>query len=139
MIQNIFMLCDFVLVLVTSLPRDRLSQVTRRGMLTNTKSHMKIHTANHTEDHQVGYERKMQLNKRPSGGTAVGRGIQREQIKTEEMKRRKESNIVRIPYFITYFPFIFLCHYSDVTSMSSTSLLIDFTSSFTCRCIFIRF
>ncbi|XP_034459066.1 ciliogenesis and planar polarity effector 1 [Hippoglossus hippoglossus] len=81
---------------VTSLPRDRLSQVTRRGMVTDTKSHMKRHTANQIEDHQVGYERKMQFNKRPSGGTAFGRGIQREQMKTEdeEMKRREESNTV---------------------------------------------
>ncbi|XP_062269256.1 ciliogenesis and planar polarity effector 1 [Platichthys flesus] len=81
---------------VTSLPRDRLSQVTRRGMLTNTKSHMKIDKANQIEDHQTGYERKKQLNKRPPGGTAVGRGIQWEQTKTEdeEMERREESNTV---------------------------------------------
>ncbi|CAB1447747.1 unnamed protein product [Pleuronectes platessa] len=81
---------------VTSLPRDRLSQVTRRGMLTDTKSHMKMNMANQIEDHQAGYERKKQLNKRPPGGTAVGRGIQWEQTKTEdeEMERREESNTV---------------------------------------------
>ncbi|XP_060931057.1 ciliogenesis and planar polarity effector 1 [Limanda limanda] len=79
---------------VTSLPRDRLSQVTRRGMLSDSRSHTTIQTANPIEDHQVGYERTMQLNKRPPGGTSVGRGNRREQTKTEdeEMKRREESN-----------------------------------------------
>ncbi|XP_059214508.1 ciliogenesis and planar polarity effector 1 [Centropristis striata] len=52
---------------VTSLPGDRLSQVTRRGMLTRThKSH------------------KTEPNKGPSRGAAAGRGILREQTRMEE-------------------------------------------------------
>ncbi|CAK6959484.1 ciliogenesis and planar polarity effector 1 [Scomber scombrus] len=69
---------------VTSLPKDRLSQVTRRGMLANTKSHSKLHTASQGEQLQ----RKMGLNKSPTGGTAVGRGIQREQTRMEEREER---------------------------------------------------
>ncbi|XP_040012827.1 ciliogenesis and planar polarity effector 1 [Xiphias gladius] len=74
----------------TSLPRDRLSQVTRRGMLTDTKSKTKLLTTSQSEERQVGYQRKTWLSKRPSGGTAVGRGIQREQRKTED---REEVNL----------------------------------------------
>ncbi|XP_040914910.1 ciliogenesis and planar polarity effector 1 [Toxotes jaculatrix] len=75
---------------VSSLPRDRLSQVTRRGMLTDTKSHTKLIRANQSDEQHVGYQRKMQLNKSPSGGTAVRRGVQREQTKTED---REEVNL----------------------------------------------
>ncbi|XP_062290536.1 ciliogenesis and planar polarity effector 1 [Scomber scombrus] len=74
---------------VTSLPKDRLSQVTRRGMLANTKSHSKLHTASQGEQLQ----RKMGLNKSPTGGTAVGRGIQREQTKMEEREERDAVNL----------------------------------------------
>lgn len=98
-------------VLVTSLPRDRLSQVTRRGMLTDTQSHTKLHTASQSEERHVGYQRKTGLNKGPSRGTAVGRGILREQTRMEEREEvnfweptsqlnrvlgQEESNIVRI-------------------------------------------
>ncbi|XP_047185530.1 ciliogenesis and planar polarity effector 1 isoform X1 [Scophthalmus maximus] len=69
---------------VTSLPRDRLSQVTRRGMLTYTKSNNKLHPTSQSEDRRVGYQRRMPLNKRPLGVTSVGRGIQREQTKRED-------------------------------------------------------
>ncbi|GAA6217096.1 uncharacterized protein C5orf42 homolog [Lates japonicus] len=70
---------------VTSLPMDRLSQVTRRGMLTDTKSHTKLLRAGRNEEQHVGLQRKTQSTKSPSGGT----GIQREQTKTED---RKEVN-----------------------------------------------
>lgn len=91
---------------VTSLPRDRLSQVTRRGMLTDTKSHSKLHTASQGEERQ----RKM-----ASGGTAVGRGIQREQTRMEEKEEKdavnlweasseSKFNIVRMSLFIHNLP-----------------------------------
>ncbi|XP_019938136.2 ciliogenesis and planar polarity effector 1 [Paralichthys olivaceus] len=80
---------------VTSLPGDRLSQVTRRGMLTDTKSHTR---------NIVGYQRKIQLNKRPSGGTLLERGIQRDQTEdgeegtlcepTSELKRRETNTVL---------------------------------------------
>ncbi|XP_037341338.2 ciliogenesis and planar polarity effector 1 [Pungitius pungitius] len=62
---------------VTSLPRDRLSQVTRRGMLTHTKSHTKLHTASQREE-------------RPSGWTVGQRGILREHARMQE---RGEENL----------------------------------------------
>ncbi|XP_044029035.1 ciliogenesis and planar polarity effector 1 isoform X2 [Siniperca chuatsi] len=76
---------------VTSLPRDRLSQVTRRGMLTDAKSHTKLHTSSQSEERHVGYQRKTGLNKSASRETtAVGRGILREQTRIEE---REEVNL----------------------------------------------
>ncbi|XP_054468861.1 ciliogenesis and planar polarity effector 1 [Anoplopoma fimbria] len=74
---------------VTSLPGDRLSHVTRRGMLTYTKSHTELHTASQREERHVGHQRETGLNKGPSRGTAVGRGILREQARVEE---REEVN-----------------------------------------------
>ncbi|KAF7666285.1 hypothetical protein LDENG_00114050 [Lucifuga dentata] len=62
---------------VTVLPRDRLSQVTRRGMLTDVKSHAKSHAT--SQDQQ----RKM-MNKFPSGGSSVGSQVQREQRRIGE-------------------------------------------------------
>lgn len=103
-------------MLVTSLPRDRLSQVTRRGMLTDTKNHAKLHAASQSEERHVG-QRKTGLNKGPSRGTAVGRGILREQMRMEEREEvniweptselnrllgPEENNIVRITLFTTY-------------------------------------
>ncbi|KAG7224027.1 hypothetical protein INR49_015284 [Caranx melampygus] len=63
---------------VTSLPRDRLSQVTRRGMITETKSHTKLGRDSQSEEQQ----RKTWMNKSPSGWTE--RGSQREKMKTED-------------------------------------------------------
>eukprot|EP00064_Thunnus_orientalis_P007705 superscaffoldBa00000871_g7727 len=75
---------------VTFLPKDRLSQVTRRGMLSDTKSHSKPHTASQGEE----WQRKMGLNKSPSGGTFVLReGIQREQTRMEEKEERDAENL----------------------------------------------
>lgn len=117
MILNSLNLCHVNFVLVTSLPRDRLSQVTRRGMLTDTKSHTKPHTASQSEERHVGHQRKTELNRSPTRGTAVGRGILREQTRMEGREEvnlweptselnsllgPEESNIVRISFFITY-------------------------------------
>ncbi|KAM7392880.1 hypothetical protein PAMA_007814 [Pampus argenteus] len=74
---------------VTSLPRDRLSQVTRRGMLTDTKSHSKVHTASQGEEQP----RRMGLNKSPSGRTSVGRGIHGEQTRLQETEERDVANL----------------------------------------------
>ncbi|XP_045922847.1 ciliogenesis and planar polarity effector 1 isoform X1 [Micropterus dolomieu] len=77
---------------VTSLPRDRLSQVTRRGMLTDAKGHTKLHTASQSEEQHVGYQKKTGVNKSLSRGTtAVGRGILSEQ--TRMMEEREEVNL----------------------------------------------
>ncbi|XP_037609215.1 ciliogenesis and planar polarity effector 1 isoform X4 [Sebastes umbrosus] len=72
---------------VTSLPRDRLSQLTRRGMLTYTKSHAKLHTAGQSEERHVGHHRKTG----PGRGAAVERGMPREQTRVEE---REEVNLL---------------------------------------------
>lgn len=105
---------------VTSLPGDRLSQVTRRGMLSNTKSHSKLHAASLDEE----WQRKMCLKKSPSGGTVLGRASQREQTRMEEKEERdacinpwetssemfrllgpeeSKSNIVRMEFFLHMF------------------------------------
>nr|XP_020474269.1 protein JBTS17 isoform X2 [Monopterus albus] len=75
---------------VTSLPRDRLSQVTRRGMLTDTKSHSKLHTSSQSEERLVGYQRRIGLNKSSLGATAAGRENHMVQTK---MKEREEVNL----------------------------------------------
>ncbi|XP_032394686.1 ciliogenesis and planar polarity effector 1 isoform X3 [Etheostoma spectabile] len=75
---------------VTSLPRDRMSQVTRRGMLSHTKRHTKQHTASQSEEGRLGHQRKTGPNKGPLRGTAVGRGILKEQTRMEE---REEVNL----------------------------------------------
>ncbi|KAM4527651.1 ciliogenesis and planar polarity effector 1 isoform 2-T2 [Odontesthes bonariensis] len=78
---------------VSFLPGDRLSQVTRRGMLGNTKGW------------HVGYQRKAGSKSSFSGGAAAGRGILREQTRaTEEdlvdsslsngLRGHAESNLV---------------------------------------------
>ncbi|CAJ1070587.1 ciliogenesis and planar polarity effector 1 isoform X1 [Xyrichtys novacula] len=59
----------------TSLPRDRLSQVTRRGMISNTKSQSKQQTSGQNKDQHVG--RQTGLNRGPPGGTDARRGILR--------------------------------------------------------------
>ncbi|XP_033503413.2 ciliogenesis and planar polarity effector 1 isoform X1 [Epinephelus lanceolatus] len=75
---------------VTSLPRDRLSQLTRRGMLTHTKSHTKQQTASQSEERRVGHQRKTGPNRGLSPGTTAGRGILRDQTRMEE---REEGNL----------------------------------------------
>lgn len=77
-------------MLVTSLPRDRLSQVTRRGMLAHTKSHTKLHTASQSEERHVGRQRETGGNKGPSGWTVAQRGILREHARMQE---REEVNL----------------------------------------------
>ncbi|XP_034047925.1 ciliogenesis and planar polarity effector 1 isoform X2 [Thalassophryne amazonica] len=64
---------------VTFLPSDRLSQMTRRGMLTDTKSHAKMHTVSPEQLQQGARQRNTGLNNIPSGGTV----IRTERIKTE--------------------------------------------------------
>lgn len=71
-------------VLVTALPRDRLSQVTRRGMLTYTKSSTTLTTAGQREE-----QRETGLNQGSSRETVIGRGMLRDQARMEE---REEVN-----------------------------------------------
>ncbi|XP_028274109.1 ciliogenesis and planar polarity effector 1 isoform X3 [Parambassis ranga] len=73
---------------VTFLPGDRLSQVTRRGMLTDVKSKTKHHMVIHSEERHV--ENKRKTEKELDGGfpgrTAAGRGIRTEQARVEKRK-----------------------------------------------------
>ena len=87
------------------LPGDRLSQVTRRGMLSDTKG----------EGWHVGYQTKTGLKSKGfSGGATVGRGILREQTRVAEgdlvdsslsnrLQGHGESNLVRIQFLIIHF------------------------------------
>ncbi|XP_029372415.1 ciliogenesis and planar polarity effector 1 isoform X2 [Echeneis naucrates] len=62
---------------VTSLPRDRLSQVTRRGMLTDRKSHSKALHDSQSKEQNIRNQRNTRLNKSPTEGMVAGRGTQR--------------------------------------------------------------
>lgn len=103
-------------------------------MLTDTKSHKKLHKATQSDGRYVGYQKKTGLNKDFSGGTAVGRGIQKEQTQVEmreeenlweptsKMNRllsleESESNMVRITFFVTYL-LMSESNSNDITSMS---------------------
>ncbi|XP_056875211.1 ciliogenesis and planar polarity effector 1 isoform X3 [Takifugu flavidus] len=74
---------------VTSLPKDRMSQVTRRGMLHDPRSQTKLHSANQSEERLVGHQRKMELS-RSIGRTPAGRGI------PGELTRMEEDNIMNV-------------------------------------------
>ncbi|KAM8743852.1 ciliogenesis and planar polarity effector 1 isoform 3-T4 [Acanthopagrus schlegelii] len=69
---------------VTSLPRDRLSQVTRRGMLTYTKSQSQPPTARQSEEQHVGYQRNTGLSIKTSDWPAAGRGVPQEPARKKE-------------------------------------------------------
>ncbi|XP_060918031.1 ciliogenesis and planar polarity effector 1 [Labrus mixtus] len=62
---------------VTSLPRDRLSQVTRRGMLTDPKSKSKALASSQSEEWQFEHQQKTGPNKSLPMVAAAGRGILR--------------------------------------------------------------
>ncbi|KAF7217094.1 ciliogenesis and planar polarity effector 1 isoform X2 [Nothobranchius furzeri] len=68
---------------VTFLPKDRLSQVTRRGMLSNPRSQSK-HAASQNERQRDGNQRMVELNKTFSSGAASGRLIPKEHTQVEE-------------------------------------------------------
>ncbi|KAM4532203.1 ciliogenesis and planar polarity effector 1 [Fundulus diaphanus] len=78
---------------VTFLPGDRLSQVTRRGMLSNTKSQPKLHEANQSRAQHVGFQTKTGFNSSFSSGAALQRGNLREQgqVKQPEAVKRLDS------------------------------------------------
>lgn len=83
---------------MTFLPGDRLSQVTRRGMLTDIKSKTKQHMVIHSEGRHV--ENKRKTEKELDGGfpgrTAAGRGIRREQTRVEKRKEVELSQFSRL-------------------------------------------
>ncbi|KAM9841669.1 LOW QUALITY PROTEIN: ciliogenesis and planar polarity effector 1 [Aulostomus maculatus] len=64
---------------VTSLPKDRMCQITRRGMITPAKTHNKPHTGGWDEKQNVGNQR----NKSSSGGTPGRKENQREQTRSK--------------------------------------------------------
>lgn len=66
---------------VTSLPKDRMSQVTRRGMLHDSRSQTKLQS----EERLVGHQKKMEL-RRSIGRAPAGRGIPGELTRMEEDK-----------------------------------------------------
>lgn len=78
--------------IVTALPRDRLSQLTRRGMVTDTKSHHKLHIATQNEGKHAGCQRGMGLNEASSGliqRNQSTRVIQRKQTQGQLKKEDK--------------------------------------------------
>lgn len=61
-----------------------MSQLTRRGMLRESRSQTKLHLANQSEERHVELQRKMILSNSPTRRTPVVRGIQEEQKKMEK-------------------------------------------------------
>lgn len=107
-----FYLFVYLFVSATFLPKDRLSQVTKRGML---KSPSKLPAASHSKEQHDWYQRKTEVNRSSSEGTAVRTGILREQTRPKEreemaqsgfdrLQEELQSNIVRTSLFATYFP-----------------------------------
>lgn len=81
---------------MTFLPSDRLSQVTKRGMLTDKTSQTKRPAASQSKEWQFGYQRETGLNRSPSEGSAAGRGIPREQKRAEEREEMDRSELDRL-------------------------------------------
>lgn len=66
-----------------------MSQVTRRGMLHDSRSQTKLPSANQSEERLAGHQRRMELN-RPIGRAPAGRGI------PGELTRMEEDNIMNV-------------------------------------------
>ncbi|KAK5616788.1 hypothetical protein CRENBAI_020476 [Crenichthys baileyi] len=82
---------------VTFLPGDRLSQVTRRGMLSNTKgSQSKLNAAGQSQAQHVGFQSKTGLNSSFSSRAAVQRGNLREQRQVKKLEVVKRSEITSL-------------------------------------------
>ncbi|XP_067106459.1 ciliogenesis and planar polarity effector 1 [Osmerus mordax] len=68
------------------LPRDRLSQVTRRGMLSEQRSRTGIHSTSHGETLTTGHERWRELSQSPPGRRGGGEARERrEQAEEREV------------------------------------------------------
>lgn len=111
--QVMYLLCNFLylFIIVTYLPGDRLSRVTRRGMLSKTKSQTEHPAASRSEGQRAGYQ-KLGLNSTFSRGADSEGWTAREktQVKEAERVNRSETNrlqsleefdLVRIT-FLTY-------------------------------------
>ncbi|XP_041666961.1 ciliogenesis and planar polarity effector 1 isoform X2 [Cheilinus undulatus] len=81
---------------VTSLPKDRLSQVTRRGMLSDIKGKSKPQTSNQSVVRHVGHHGKTGQSKSPPRRVAVGRGILRMEETTEMNTWELSSDLDRV-------------------------------------------
>ncbi|XP_035990365.1 LOW QUALITY PROTEIN: ciliogenesis and planar polarity effector 1 [Fundulus heteroclitus] len=81
---------------VTFLPGDRLSQVTRRGMLSNTKCQPKLHAANQSRAQHVGFQTKTGFNSSFSSGAALQRGNLREQRQVKQPEAVKLLDSTRL-------------------------------------------
>ncbi|XP_038152752.1 ciliogenesis and planar polarity effector 1 isoform X1 [Cyprinodon tularosa] len=79
---------------VTFLPGDRLSQITRRGMLSNTKNQSKFHESNQSQGQRVGFQTRTGSNDTVSCGAALRRGNQRELRQVKEPKTGEDSSLV---------------------------------------------
>ncbi|KAM4720370.1 ciliogenesis and planar polarity effector 1 isoform 2-T3 [Anableps anableps] len=81
---------------VTFLPEDRLSQVTRRGMLSNTKSQSKLYAASQSHPQRVGFQTKTGFNSSFSSGAALQRGNLRKQRQEKEPEMVEHSESTRL-------------------------------------------
>ncbi|XP_047229174.1 ciliogenesis and planar polarity effector 1 isoform X4 [Girardinichthys multiradiatus] len=82
---------------VTFLPGDRLSQVTRRGMLSNTKgSQSKLNAASQSQAQHVGVQTKTGFNSSFSSRAALQRGNLREQKQVKKPEVVKRSELTRL-------------------------------------------
>lgn len=114
---------------VTVLPGDRLSHVTRRGMLSDPRSRSRMSSASQSEEWLAARrQRTAGLNETPPGGTTVGRGVLRRQTVMEERRRtnvwespsemnrlldQEESDSVRVTCFWNWSKY--RAYYKNVT------------------------
>lgn len=61
-----------------------MSQLTRRGMLRDSRSQIKLHLAKQSEERHIEHQRKMVLSKSPTRRTPVLRGLRQEQKRMEK-------------------------------------------------------
>lgn len=74
---------------VTCLPGDRLSHVTRRGMLSDPRSHSRMSSASQSEERSfASHQRKTTIG--GGGGSKVGAGVPRKQTVMEERRRHNQ-------------------------------------------------
>lgn len=69
-----------------------MSQLTRRGMLPDSRSQTKLHSPNQSEESHIEHQRKMVLSKSPTRRSPVVTGIREEQKK---MERDEKVNVLK--------------------------------------------
>lgn len=90
-----FLWLAYFFLSVTCLPGDRLSHVTKRGMLSDPRSHSRMSSASQSEERSfASHQRKSTIG---GGGSTVGGVAPREHTATEERRRNNHWEANRQP------------------------------------------